>query len=51
MLVLPLCPRHHLTDYETGFHHDTEGWVKVHGTEAKLMEQVNGLLEIYGDEL
>jgi hypothetical protein len=43
-LILPLCERHHATDYLTGFHHDTEGWQKIHGSEDDLMSQVRSLL-------
>jgi hypothetical protein len=48
-LVIPLCPRHHATDYPTGLHHGKEPWERIHGTEAQLLEEVRGLLE-YGQE-
>ena len=51
MLVLPLCHAHHSADSENGFHHGSRTWQSIHGTEAELLEEVRGLLEIYGDEL
>ena len=36
---IPLCPRHHLATYPTGFHAAPRSWQLEHGTEAELVEQ------------
>jgi Protein of unknown function (DUF968). len=36
---IPLCPRHHLATYPTGFHANARQWQLEHGTEDELLEQ------------
>lgn len=38
--VIPLCPRHHLATYPTGFHAAPRIWQLEHGAEVKLLAQV-----------
>lgn len=47
MLVIPLSPWfHRLGPMGEGFHSGSRTWQKIHGTEAELLEEVAGLLEI-----
>lgn len=37
--VLPLCPRHHLATYPTGYHASPRVWQLKYGSEKELLEQ------------
>jgi hypothetical protein len=44
--VIPLCPEHHRTGgHGVAFHAGKKTWQEIFGTEEKLMEKVNILLE------
>ena len=52
MLVIPLSPWYHrLGPMGQAFHAGSRYWQSIHGTEAELLEEVRGLLEIYGEEI
>ena len=44
--VLPLCPFHHrIGGHGNAIHAGIETWQKTHGTELKLLDQVQSLLK------
>lgn len=43
--VLPLCPRHHLATYPTGFHANPRSWQLEYGAEMELLKQTKSDLD------